>query len=232
MADFKKCVASFEGSFQNVNIHFWYKNGVEEQLTISLKDFIGCLSESQMSESNYIQLGSLPKEIYDGAIDIGNVSSFRAVLVLPKGRHMLNYFGDITILPFPDLTFLFEVGNGYLKNSKVFALDRGKSQEIQADTVVCRYPFGNVYFDGRICWGTNMLPQVKNITESSLFIELFLGSETNMDLYQAPLHHPEFVNQRGLIEALEKMDTFPTEFLRPDSLLLSQLVDKFFERRN
>ena len=80
------------------------------------------------------------------------------------------------------------------------------------------YPYGNVYRDGRICWGSNSLPQISSLADFERVINLFFGAKTNNDLYEPPKvkheEHEYAPSQLELISLMEREDEFPEKFLK------------------
>lgn len=225
--EIEKLTAVLEDPFENVSMHFLFHNGREERKAVSYSDFIRCFHEAGIERKSWRRIGPLPDGFYDGVIDGSTDESFKVVLAVPKRQHIMNYYGDSFIIPYPDMVFFLEVNDRQLHKSLVVALDIGKSGEITNDALVCKYPFGNVYGNFGICWGSNILPEVPTLKDTTIIVERFLSSETNMDLYQAPTEYPEFQNQRGLIEALVKLDEFPAVFLNQTSMKLKEMILSF-----
>ena len=88
---------------------------------------------------------------------------------------------------------------------------------------LCYYPFGNVYDNGKICWGNtvfeNDFDQRCGEADPGIF-----DAETNNDLYQNRIaEHPEFKEQSGLLETLKEMEVFPQKWLKENGNQLSNL---------
>lgn len=100
----------------------------------------------------------------------------RIGIYLPPECRALRLAGEPEplMVPTPPLVF---AGRG--KSYYVFAL--GDDDWPTAETALCRAPFPNVYFDGRICPGSVKFPRLglETVHESA---NLFLASEFNRDL--------------------------------------------------
>lgn len=89
---------------------------------------------------------------------------------------------------------------------------------------LCYYPFGNVYDNGKICWGNTVFPKMTSIKDAEKLIQAFFDAETNNDLYQNRIaEHPEFKEQSGLLETLKEMEVFPQKWLKENGNQLSNL---------
>lgn len=187
-----------------------------------IDQFIGLLQTS-CTVNNYQRVGKLPHGLLDFAI--GDVpGTFKAILKVPAGIRSLQYHSEPFMVPFPETVFLLTSVSGRLVFSQVFASENGN---------VYHYPFGNVYPDGKICWGRNSLPEIRSLLDMQKIPILFYGSDTNDDLYTAGrsvIKRSEFAHQRGLIKNLEKETEFPSQWLVPigkDSF--SKLIDNFMD---
>lgn len=112
-------------------------------------------------------------------------------------------------IPFPALLFKFDVIGEQLKEVKVGAVT---NTILKDKSIVYHYPYSNVYHDGRICFGTNVLPKIEKLTDLSAIPELFLSGIQNDDLYST-------ANNSGMAlrELLELLDGswFDNGILKP-----------------
>lgn len=112
-------------------------------------------------------------------------------------------------IPFPALLFKFEVIGEQLKEVKIGAVT---NTILKDKSIVYRYPYSNVHDDGRICFGTNVLPKIEKLTDLSAIPELFLSGIQNDDLYST-------ANNSGMAlrELLELLDGswFDNGILKP-----------------
>ena len=76
-------------------------------------------------------------------------------MIITVSAHLgvIYLFGVPKQVVFPDLAFLFKVREGMVSASFCFALKRDESGMIGPASRLCYYPFGNVYDNGKICWG-------------------------------------------------------------------------------
>lgn len=135
-----------------------------------------------------------------------DLSKFAAAILVCAERRRIVYFNDVFEVPHPDLIFFFKVKNRKVLDSRVFAV---KSELIEKDAELCCFPFGNVYSDGTICWGSNTLPDIDKPLKLEQLPYLFFDSPYNGDLYRGEKPF------RMYLKELEKMPVFPAETLRP-----------------
>jgi len=190
-------------SYADVTVH--YEGGRVESYSVKDVDVVEVFNVCYKPDAS--RLGQLP----DGYVDALYVDSenFKVCIEVPAGIRNITYYGDVFFIPFPALLFRLTVSKGKIVSSKVVAELNGYCY--------C-YPFGNVYTDGRICWGSTALPKITCLSDVNQVIQLFFGSETNNDLYSAGRNVPnkkQYVNQRGLFEFLEKKLKFPKRDLIP-----------------
>jgi len=76
-----------------------------------------------------------------------------------------------------------------------------------------RFPFANVYSDGKICWGSvNYRKGVKNLTQAGSLLDTFLSGTMNNDLYDRNGGGHLVDRLEGLKDACE----YPYSTLRPE----------------
>lgn len=205
-----KITAVFEDSAPNeVRCHVRKSGNAEYVKTLSVPTFIHLLRSAE-EDVALKRIGKLPLGFLDGAV---TEDQMEAILHVPGAKRPFKYFGSTYVIPFPDLVFHFKSGAGKVVKSHVYAL-KGKPN---GNAVLYHYPFGNVYEDGRICWGRNILPDVSCLKEFEQCVLLFFSADTNDDLYSRPTVElngkKQQLDQRSLLEYLKDRDTFPKELL-------------------
>lgn len=192
---------------------------------VALCDYLLIL---QKSVSNIgFRIGKLPSGFYDGFLDSDGLG-FKCIIVIPKGVKPLIYYDAIYNIPFPTMVWNFTVRCNELKKSQVFV---AKTDDIKDNTKLFKYPFGNVYDDGRICWGGNLNKEIRTIREVEKVISTFFGSSTNDDLWKVgtkislPTSNDSRCLQRGLIESLVGEEIFPNEILVPTEYNVGKLLE-------
>jgi len=121
--------------------------------TVSVGDILTRMAQSLESMSGVLPHGTL---FYSGA----SSSYWVGVEVLATVRRTMFNTADhgafTATIPFPETVFLFYVDREKIVQSKLFAcippIGRRNDQ-------LFRFPFGNVYEDGKICWGNIVLPR-------------------------------------------------------------------------
>lgn len=184
---------------------------------IAPQQFIDILLNTMDEEKNLPRIGRIPEGFYDGHSDARR-GVYEAIIYVPAGIRPLLFSGyeEHLIIPFPSLVFYFRTKMGKITVSKVFAT---KDKILTDNTVLYGYPFGNVHDDGRICWGGNVLPNIKQLADFEKVIELFLGAGTNNDLYR----NVGGVTQELLLKKLKGKSSFPNKWLVPSNYTVSDL---------
>jgi len=100
--------------------------------------------------------------------------------------------GEMAVVPFPALLFKLVLAENAsaaydVRSVRVVAY---KDPALTPGSQLYRFPYGNVYDDGRICWGSIGVPQVKEIVNASAICELFLTSMFNGHLGNGILRVP------------------------------------------
>lgn len=185
-------------------------SGMAEQKTVRLSEFKGILDLSHDSKSDMIPIGALPKGYYDGLITADDKTSFVMTICVASNKRHINYYNELFYIPFPSLMFKFQVKKGHVIVSEVFSLDTDLPSETSK---LYHYPFGNVYEDGKICWGSNVLKPVLYKKDLDDLIALFFCSGTNDDLFRSNT----FSTQRAFLTHLKEKEKFPKKLLAESS---------------
>lgn len=144
--------------------------------------------------------------------------SRRAIFYLPSERRVMYYqtTENPYLFEFPALIFYMETRKDKMDTSmmRIYAVKEKTLSEIGSDTKLYHYPFGNVYAEGRICWGSTQLPEIKSFNDFKKVILTFFGGVTNDDLFRTlGRFHKKITCQRELLEFLVKEEKFPDELL-------------------
>lgn len=216
-----KVIATIDTKFpQAVRVHCEDDDNIAVLKNISYQDFVELLTESRMNDDKVNRIGSLPFGFIDGGYE-SVTSTFEAILHLPAQERPMKYFEEVYIVPFPDLVFYLKAQKGRVTTSKVFALASGDTSE---KAKLYRYPYGNVYEDGKICWGgnSNSIPSVHCLKDFEKVVTLFFGATTNNDLYKSPIYEKDGVqvnmSQTELLKLMQGKDIYPAEFLNPSRI--------------
>lgn len=198
-------------------------NQVEKKI-ISVKDFVDALTTSMKKDSEFIRIGKIPYGYYDSSVSYEDENSFKCVIIIPKGKQTVQYNGMVLTIPFPSLTFYFIVERGRVTQSSCFAI---KDVVPCDDSQLYRYPLGNVYPNGDICWGSNQFKDINNIKELENIITLFYCLPTNNDLYSCGGNvavNDITLNLHGFYTKLQEMSVFPEELLMDSNKKLGTLL--------
>lgn len=221
--NYMEMLAKITGDATNlVEVEITTDDYVVQRKTVSYNDFVASLSASSVRSEDYITLGAMPQGYYSGKISAANEYNFECVVIVPEGNRCLMYYETAMIIPFPEIVFKFTVIQGNLTMSYCFA-------HIQGDDNLYRYPFGNVYPDGKICWGRTKIPAIDRLCDLDKVVELFFGSKTNDDLFSPGDNvkkNERTITQRGLVTSLNSStEEFPKELLVQSKMLLSMLAN-------
>jgi len=124
------------------------------------------------------------------------------------------------MLPFPELLFVFSIRDKNIIKTKLFACipPIGRKHDM-----LYLFPFGNVYEDGSICWGSVNRYNVEEPAAldgmvASFFSSVFSGHLT----WGTRMFHPPadsgVGDLRGLVEYLSGKEHFPDNILKASSI--------------
>ena len=203
----KWAAVSDEETFAKVRVEFSFGDGSAVQKTVTMADFIRAMSTIEAEQERCLEIGQIPNGFYDGVLIQNKEQSFDVIITVSAHLGVIYLFGVPKQVVFPDL-----------------ALKRDESGMIGPASRLCYYPFGNVYDNGKICWGNTVFPKMTSIKDAEKLIQSFFDAETNNDLYQNRIvEHPEFKEQSGLLETLKEMEVFPQKWLQENGNQLSNL---------
>lgn len=181
---------------------------------VEIGSLLKAFKKSVVETVELAPIGEIPFGYYNGAVGIIN-SKLKAdiVTVLPASMQIMQYENTQYDVCVPSLVFSFHVDKGRLEKTRVFVL---KDEEPTEKSVLYRYPFGNVYDDGKVCWGSNVFPDILEIKRLEMVMTLFIQSPCNSDLYQSEkCIGVKGVPLRELFEQLHNKQNFPEEYLMP-----------------
>lgn len=172
---------------------------------VSLSELI-----TKLLRNNKLSTGILPSNT---KIFSGTPSSYKIVIESLGRKRRFMYREKKYNIPFPTCCFVFHVESNILRRSFLFST--AKPIVSESDFLYC-FPFGNIYDDGRICWGDNTLPDIYNVLAFDEIVALFYSAPYNGDLFGRK-------NVRGnytlfsLISALKNESFFPNNLLKKHS---------------
>lgn len=152
----KWAAVSDEETFAKVRVEFSFGDGSAVQKTVTMADFIRAMSTIEAEQERCLEIGQIPNGFYDGVLIQNKEQSFDVIITVSAHLGVIYLFGVPKQVVFPDLAFLFKVREGMVSASFCFALKWDESGMIGPASRLCYYPFGNVYDNGKICWGNTV----------------------------------------------------------------------------
>ena len=162
----KWAAVSDEETFAKVRVEFSFGDGSAVQKTVTMADFIRAMSTIEAEQERCLEIGQIPNGFYDGVLIQNKEQSFDVIITVSAHLGVIYLFGVPKQVVFPDLAFLFKVREGMVSASFCFALKRDESGMIGPASRLCYYPFGNVYDNGKICWGNTVFPKMTSIKDA------------------------------------------------------------------
>lgn len=196
--------------------------------TISKEDFIKLMKtreeeaeEKRLAEEeakNLFELKLMPR-FPEGTVDVQwyDKDNFFVSVLVPGQVRPTSYMNKEMerLIPFPSLLFGFRISKRALIHSACFAVKETRARNISKSTELYRFPYGNVYQDGRICWGSTGI--ARDIYDNGMSaipfaIETFFNATMNNDLYHDDVTKKK-VSLELLLFELEEKDIFPSSIL-------------------
>lgn len=193
------------------------ENGKEVLKTISVNDYRRSCFKLHSEEGHKVKrIGAIPSGFINGGV---SENAYEAIIRIPAAKRPLFYFKQEFVVPFPDVVFYFHAVNRKADKTQVWFSDESGR--------LYYYPYGNVYADAKICWGGNVLPNIKSLKDFEYLVSLFFSAPTNEDLYvgvEAVIDGKKgLLTQRELIEYVSVKDKFPVEILTPCGMSIGDL---------
>lgn len=152
----------------------------------------------------------------------------------PEQKHEVKY-GDHTykaVVPWTIFAITLERRPGEIRQPRDIRIYAAKGPIVDDNTQLFFFPFSNVYYDDRVCWGSGRDPfgmQYKSLLGISGILELFYSSKFNSDLdggrytsirvlkadLRGELKPTQISGTANLFEHLATVDKFPVEVLKP-----------------
>lgn len=192
-------------------------SGIHQAKYVDVHELLNALMNSRIEKERCYHIGKLPQYYFDGMIHRSRRGEFsgQMFLIVPKTRTIAQFHETRYEIPFPTLLFVYDLKDGRIVRSQVYAL-KGKKWDYKTDLFL--YPFGNVHRGTcEICWGSNVLPSIKELSQLDVVTSLFYSSSTNNDLYSPERTKWEAQNARELYELLKDKTSFPENKLVPCS---------------
>ena len=185
---------------------------------IPIKSLVNLLSEGDEVALSHC---GVPLNCLDMAFS--GAGMFEVVQYVPADKFLVRYMDKKYYIPFPTLVFQIRVEQKKVVKTRVFsAMDTVPTK----NSVLYHFPFGNVYYDGKICWGGNRLPEYEWPSDVNI-PALFLSAPTNNDLWSTerctvgkdcePL-------LSKIYEYLTKKEIFPSKWLVNTAGTVGELI--------
>ena len=218
--------ASFKPDSTMVSVKSVTDKGASIVKDVLIEDFLTMISSAvrkgdKVSFSD-CRLGGLPEGLVD--MSYRSDGNFAVLQQVPSTVFVVEYCNKKYSIPFPSLLFFTKVIDGRVTKVATFAV---KEEKATAKSTLYHYPFGNVYGDGRVCWGSNKLPQLKKPVESNIIPTLFFSAPTNSDLWSR-----EYFSKEGVEPVLSKVyeflngkEEFPLSSLKAAKVTIDELFN-------
>jgi len=203
------------------------KDGIVQHKTVSLEDLV-----AQLTASQKLSTGVLPRNtrFFNGTpvkyrIGLETIARTRDFGVFSRTREEVGEGKKVLRIPFPPCLFVFDVTSGQISATKVFALKHLISKKTDH---LYNFPFGNVYGEGRICWGQAKMLPIRAPMNLISMISVFFDSPFNGDLvnertFRSPPGEriPDFWS---LVNYLDGKEAFPDNLLYKSAVSLKTLM--------
>lgn len=190
------------------------EGGQKRSRLVTISSLLMALMRSSVQKRTSIPIGKVPFGYYESEVgeDQGKLCA-TVITVLPASRQMIQYEDTMYDVCMPSLVFRFEVDCEMLKSTSVYVM---KDETPSNKSKLYRYPFGNVSMEGRICWGCNVLPRIKELKMLESVMMIFIQSPGNSDYFRGKEYcgHKDYT-LRQLLEKLKDEETYPGNFLVP-----------------
>lgn len=172
---------------------------------------------------NYLDSGLLPAN----CIAVSQCSTERYFFLwYPETRAYVSYGGkEYVDFPIPRMVF----GIRLLTTGRVAGCSIGvvADETPTPKTAMYRYPFSNVYNNGNVCTGNNVLPRYKNQTTLANFPSYLLGIPDNDDYFDRE-NNKKGLGRAELMELLKDKEPsyYYTDILIPNEKKLDDFINR------
>ena len=189
--------------------------------TLKVEDLIAILNGCKEEK---VQLDKMPR-CPQGMVDLwyGQDTDFTVSIFVSGDLRPTAYLkaGNEHMVPYPNLLFIFKVAGGNISSSQVFAVKERRARAISENTVLYKFPYGNVHYGGGICWGSNSeTVRHKALDDMEAVVATFFNATMNNDLYNDEGEKKGGtvtlkMSLEALLDKMSKEDKFPDEILMP-----------------
>ena len=219
----RRVISEFSDNSQAVTVTLYNEN-VAERKTITFDNYVKFLLDHR-AEQELFRLPSLPKGYYAGSLSPSDASTFKCTVVIPAAVNAMSFMGQNYIVPYPALLIKFCVTKGYQNSTVCYALDTDTPTD---NSKLYQYPFGNVSTEGKVCWGSNTLPNLPSLHDVDKLVRIFYNSDSNSDYWGVNHHVKEWSKKdRTLgkfLTYLSKKEIFPKKLLVPKELTVGNII--------
>lgn len=179
-----------------------------------------------LAQQTRVETGLLPRNT---RMYTRSEGSETVAIEFPAHIRTVFFQGQPFKIPIPDTLHILHIVSRdnfttrELSGSSLFAL---KVPLVSMDTPVFRFPFGNVYYGGDVCWGSVRRPVYRNLYLFSAVPELFFSSNFNGDLdtgnfvpFDDTDNNLPVVRGSHLMRYLNGKEEFPVDVLIPSGSL-------------
>lgn len=209
------------------SVYAYVKNeaGITQKKLLDMATVLQLLQDSSETEDFGFRTGRMP----DGFVDsMFNFQSMTGIVAIHIPRHIqpLNYNGELEMIPFPNILMAHKFKHGVLQQSLAFSCMEDIASQINDDTELYHYPFGNVSANGRVCWGSNRHEKLVKISDVNLFTDKFFNSETNADLYEVGVHNTSGLTIEAFLHTLKGVNIFDDNLLSKNMMTFGHIMRK------
>lgn len=199
------------------------KDGQKRVKRVSTEDLVSALAGTMKIDTGLLPAGT---RFYAGSKGEYRIGIGVPGMVRTASFSLPNVGKFEKRIPFPHTLFSFRVSARKVSESQMYAFVPPLGNSYQR---LHRFPLGNVFDNGQICWGSVKLhemdirePVVLDSVVNRFFSSVFSGHLVHG---VAGFHPPEGVtNLQELIDHLEGMTSFPKEILRISDKFLNDLT--------
>lgn len=180
---------------------------------------------AELSHDLEITTGILPNgtRFYSGTKNVYRIGIQVPTKIRTTEFHLHDLSQAFTV-PFPEMLFVFGIKEKRIINSMLFACipPIGRPHDR-----LYLFPFGNVWEDGRICWGKVPHASIEEPIVLDTMVTRFFGSVFSGHLISGTntFYPPQgVVNLQTLLEHLSGQEHFPDNILKPSNITIGKAM--------
>lgn len=187
-------------------------DGKKRERLVTIGSLMNAITNSFVRKRVSIDIGKIPFGYYTARVgeDEGKLCA-NVITVLPASRQIMKYEETSYDVCLPSLVFQFTIERERIYSTYVYVM---KDKKPADKSRLYRYPFGNVDMTGHVCWGSNVLPSIKELQMLESVMMLFIQSPGNADYFN-PKEYCGHKNMtlRQLFEKLKDEESYPENYL-------------------